>query len=59
MPREEQEKPPHDRLQFREVRDQRGRLLLRISRCGVIEVKPKHGEKVLVNVWEYLEEWER
>lgn len=57
MSREEEKR--EDRLQFREVRDAAGRLLFRISHVGVIEVKPKGGPKVLVNIYEYLEREER
>lgn len=43
--------PPDE---FREVRDARGRLLFRILRCGILEIKVRE-DRILVNLWEYLE----
>jgi hypothetical protein len=50
MAKEERETPDG----FREVRDQRGRLLFRILPCGILEIKVRE-DRILVNLWEYLE----
>jgi hypothetical protein len=51
---ENQEARPRPGLRFAEVRDQTGRLLFRIAACGIVEIRVR-GEKILVNLWEYLE----
>lgn len=59
MAREEREKPPEDRLQFREVRDAAGRLLLRVTSSGIVEVKRKNCEPVLIDITVYLDGFRR
>jgi hypothetical protein len=44
-------------LRFEDVRDQTGRLLFRVSRTGIVEIKVR-GQFVLINLWQFLTEGE-
>lgn len=59
MPGEEREKEP-DRLEFQEIREPvTGRLLFRLSRLGIIEVKQKNSRPVLIDITPYLDVFRR
>jgi hypothetical protein len=57
MAEERREEPQERGLRFEDVRDQTGRLLFRVSRTGIVEIKVR-GQFVLVNLWQFLTEGE-
>lgn len=61
MSREEPREKVQVRLEFSEVRDRAGRLLFRVSKCGILEIKRggSREERELIDLKRFLDWPER